>query len=90
MFETGFIREIFADSGTTPHLIPNRELICDYYDDYSEYQTGLREVLPSYGKGTLFLPLDNGFLKLANIWYFPDLDFELISTIQLDEKRMEM
>ena len=90
MFETGVTRKIIADSGTTQHLIANRELICDYYDDYSEYQTGSGDVLPSYGKGTLLLPLDNGFLKLTNVWYAPDLGFNLISTIQLGDKGVEM
>ena len=90
MFETGVTRKIIADSGTTQHLIANRDLIRDYYDDYSEYQTGSGEVLPSYGKGTLLLPLDNGFLKLSNVWYAPDLGFNLISTIQLGEKGVEM
>ncbi len=47
MFETGLTRKIIADSGTTQHLIANRELIRDDYDDYSEYQTGSGEVLPS-------------------------------------------
>ena len=89
-FETGLISKIIADSGITQYLIANRKLIREYYDDYSEYQTGSEEVLPSYGKGTLFLPLHNGFLKLANVWYAPDLGFTLISTIQLGEKRVEI
>ena len=90
MLEIGITRKTIADSGTTKHLSANCQLICDYYDDYSEYQTGSREVLPLYGKDTLFLSLDNGFLKLANVWYIPDLDFNLIRTIQLDEKGVEM
>ncbi len=63
MFETGLTRKIITDSGTTQHFIANRELIRDYYDYYSKYQTGSREILPSYGNGTPILPLDNGFLK---------------------------
>lgn len=76
--------------GITQHLIANRKLIHDYYDNYLEYQTGSGEVLLSYGKDTLFMPLDNGFLKLNNVWYAPDLGFNLVSTIQLGEKRVEM
>ncbi len=45
MFGTSFIRKIIADSDTTQHLIANGKLISDYYDDYSEYQTGSKEVL---------------------------------------------
>ncbi len=90
MFETGFTRKIIADSGTTQHLIANCKLICDYYDDYSEYQTGSGEVLPSYWKGNLLLPLDNGILKLTNVWYTPDLGFNLISTIQSGEEGVGM
>lgn len=90
MFETGVTRKTIADSGTTQHLIANLNLIRHYYDDYSEYQIGSGEVLPSYGKGTLFLPLDNGFLKLASVWYAPDLGFNLISSIQLGKKGVEM
>ncbi len=37
IFETGVTRKIIVDSGTIQHLIANRELIRDYYDDYSEY-----------------------------------------------------
>ena len=81
IFKTGVTRKIIADSGITQHLIANRDLIRDYYDDYSEYQTGSREVLPSYGKGTFLLLFDNSFLKLSNVWYAPDLSFNLISTI---------
>ncbi len=90
MFETSVTRKIIADLGTTQYLITNRKLIRDYYDDYSKYQTGSGEVLPSYGKDTLLMPLDNGFLKLSDIWYVPDLGFNLISTIQLGEKMVEM
>ena len=90
IFETGVTRKIIADSGTIHHLIANRKLIRDYYDNYSEYQTESEEFLPSYGKGTLLLPLDNSFLKLTNVWYTPDLGFNLISTIYLDEKGFEM
>ncbi len=28
-----------------------------------------------------FSPLDNGILKILDIWYTPDLSFNLISTI---------
>ncbi len=90
MFETGLTRKSIANSDTKQHLIANRELIHDYYVDYSVYQTGSKEVLPSYGKGNLLLRLDNGFLKLANDWYAPDLGFNIISTIQLGEKGIEI
>lgn len=46
--------------------------------------------MPSYGKKTLLLPFDNGFLKLSNVWYAPDLDFNLISIIYLGKKGVEM
>ncbi len=90
MLETGITGKIIADLGTAKHLIANCQLIRDYYDDYSEYQTGSREAFPSYRKGTSFLPFDHGFLKLANVWYIPDLGFNLIRTIQLDKKEVEM
>lgn len=82
--------QIIADSGTIEHLIANRDLIQDYYEDYSEYQTGSGEVLPSYGKGILSLPLDHGTFKLLDVWYAPDLGFNLVSTIQLGKKGVEM
>lgn len=90
MTEISHPQNIIADSGTTQHLIANRSLIQDYYDDYSEYQTGSGEVLPSYGKGTLCLPLDNGILRLLDVWYAPDLGFNLVSTIQLGRKGVEV
>lgn len=82
--------QIIADLGITEHLIANWDLIQDYYEDYSEYQTRSGEVLPSYDKGTLLLPLDHGTFKLLDIWYTPDLGFNLVSTIQLGKKRIEM
>ncbi len=36
------------------------------------------------------MPLDNGFLKLSDVQYAPDLGFNLISTIQLGKKGVEM
>ena len=86
MFETGVTRKIIADLSSTQHLIAKRNLISDYYDNYSKYQTGSEEVLPSYEKNTLLLPLNNGFLRLTNVWYTWNLGFNLISTIQLGEK----
>lgn len=50
----------------------------------------LAAYLPSYGKGTFLLLLNNGFLKLTNAWYAPDLDFKLISTISARQKGVEM
>lgn len=67
IFETGVTQKIIADSSTKQHLITNYNLICNYYNDYLNYQTGPGEVLSSYGKGPLLLPLDNGFLRLFNI-----------------------
>lgn len=90
MFETGVIYKIIVDLGITQHLIANCELIRDYYNNYSEYKTRSGEVLTSYRKDTLFMPLDNSFLKSTNVWYTPDLGFKLISTIQLGKKEIEM
>lgn len=41
-------------------------------------------------KDTTLLLLNNFCLKLTNVWYSPNLDFNLISTIQLGKKRVEM
>ena len=67
IFEMGVTLKISADLSITQYLITNHKLICDYYDDYLEYQTGLGEVLSSYRKSILFLPFDNGFLKLISV-----------------------
>ncbi len=87
MFETGITQKIIVDLGITQHLIANCKLICDYYENYSKYQTRSGEILPSYEKN---MSLDNGFLKLSNVWYTLDLGFNLISTIQLRKKGVEM
>lgn len=84
------IRKVVVDSGTTQHLIANRDLIQNYYDDYSEYHTGSGEVLPSYDQGTVDLPLDNGSLTLLDVWYAPDIRYNFINTIQLGKKGVEM
>lgn len=91
IFEIGLIQRVIADSGIIKHFIPNCKLICNYYDNYLEYQTGSRNVLRSYEKITVFLPLDNRFLNLANVWWYaPDLAFNLISTIVFGEGEVEM
>lgn len=90
MFETRVTWKIIADIDNTQHLIANCKLICDHYDDYWKYQTGSGEILPLYRKYSLLLPLDNNFLKLTIVWYAPKLDFNLINTIQLGEKMVEM
>ena len=90
MFETSITRKIIASLGITQHFIANHDLISDYYDNYFEYYTRSGDFLPSYEKITLMLTLDNGFLRLTNIWYAPNLGFNLISTIQLGEKGVEM
>ena len=64
MFQTGVTRKIIVDSGITQHLIANCDLIRNYYDDYSEYQTKSGEMLLFHGKVTLHIPLDIGFLKV--------------------------
>ncbi len=90
MFETKITKKILVDSGTIQYLSVNRELIRNYYVHYSEYQTRSEGVLPSYKKYILLLPLDNGFLKLANVCSSSDLGFNFIGTIQLGNKRVEM
>ena len=70
------------DFGTTLNFIASCQPIHDYYGNYLEYQTGSREALPKYEKNILLLPLNNEFLKLFNVWFLSDLDFNFISTIQ--------
>lgn len=81
MFETDITEKIIADSGIIQHLIANCDFICDNYDDYSDFQTGSGEVLLSYEKDNLLLPLNNSFLNLTNVWYASDRDFNLMSII---------
>ena len=90
IFETDITQKIIANSGTMQQLIANWNLIRDYYNNYLEYQIESGEVLPSYRKSTLLLLLDNGFLKLTNVWYTPNLGFNFISIIQLSEKSVKM
>lgn len=89
MFGTSATWNIIADSGITQYFITDRNLIQDYYYNYSEYQTESRRILPSYEKDTLLFALDNDFFKLANVWYASNLGFKLISTIELGEKRVK-
>ena len=90
IFKIDITQKIIADSNIMQYLITNWDLICNYYDNYLEYQIRFGEVLPLYKKNRLFLPLDNRFLKLIHVWYAPDLGFNLISTIQFGEKGIEM
>lgn len=90
MFETSITRKIIVHSSTTQHLITNCGPICDHYDNNLDYQTGWKMILPSYGKDTLPIPLDNSFLDLANVCFFPNIGFNLINTVQLGKKEIKM
>lgn len=39
----------------------------DYYDNYSKYQTRLKEILKLYRKSVFLLLVNNSFLKLTNV-----------------------
>lgn len=67
IFETSISQKIIADSTFGQHIIANSNLICDYCDNYSGYQTSSEESLSFYKKGVLLLPVDNDFLKLKNV-----------------------
>ena len=72
MIETQVTQNIITDIGSKQHLIVHCKPICDYYHDYSKYQTALGEVLLSYSKTILFLTLDKCFLNLTNAGYTLD------------------
>ena len=82
--------KICIDSGTTAHLISNRDFIQNYYENYKVYQTGFGEELSSYGKGTLYLSMNDGNLTLIDVYYAPNLSFNLLSIVLLDNKNVEM
>ena len=84
------LTKICIDFGTTAHLIFNRDFIQNYYEDYKVYQTGSGEELSSYGKGTLYLPMNGGNLTLIDVYYAPNLGFNLLSTVLLENKGVEM
>ena len=84
------LKKLVLDSGTTAHLIANKDLIQGYYEDFEQYQTGSGKLLSSYGKGTLPMALDEGNLTLLNVYYAPDLGYNLISTILLGRKGVEV
>lgn len=67
IFKTGITQKVIADLSIIQYFITNHDLIHNYYNNYLEYQTRSREVLPFYRKNTLLLPLNNGFLKLTNV-----------------------
>ena len=71
------------------HLIANRDLIQDYYEDFEQYRTGSGETLPPFGKGTLPMSLDHGTLTLLDVLYAPDLGYNLISTMLHGRKDVE-
>ena len=77
------------DSGSTAHLIANKDLMHDYYEDFEQYQTGSGERLPSYGKGKLFIPLDGANLAVNDVLYAPDLGYNLINPMLLGCKGVE-
>ena len=82
--------KFILDSGTTAHLIANKDLIHNYYKDFEQYQTGSGKCLPSYGKGKLFIPLDSANLAVNNVLYAPDLGYNLISPMLLGCKGVEI
>ena len=83
------LSKFILDSGTTAHLIANKDLIHNYYEDFEQYQTGSGKCLLSYEKGKLFIPLDGANLAVNDVLYTPDLGYNLISPMLLGRKGVE-
>ena len=84
------LKKLVLDSNTTAHLITNKNLILSYYKNFEHYQMSSGELLSSYSKGTLLIALNEGNLTFLNVYYALDLSYNLISTILLGRKGVEV
>ena len=85
--------ELLLDSGATAHIICNKHLFKEgaFRSETGFLETGSGEVLPTEGKGSLLIPLDDGKgrftdLILTDVLYASRLKFNLISTRKLGKK----
>lgn len=67
MFETSVTIKSITNLYITQHFIINCKLIYNYYNNYLEYQTRSKEVLPYYSRDTFLFTIDNSFLKIFNV-----------------------
>ena len=82
--------KIYIDFETIAHLISNRDFIQNYYENYKIYQTGFGEELLFYNKDTLYLPINGENLTLIDVYYAPNLSFNLLSIVLLENKGIEI
>ena len=86
---TSSLVELILNFDIFAHLIINKDLIQNYYEDFEQYQTRFDETLSSFGKEILFISLDHDTLTLLNVLYASNLRYNLISTMLLDRKSVE-
>ena len=81
--------ELILNFDIFAHLIVNKNLIQNYYENFEQYQIEFDETLSSFDKEILFMSLDHDTLTLLNVLYASNLRYNLISTILLDKKSVE-
>ena len=86
---------IIIDSGATDHFFTNKDLITNYREHRHVFGTGSEEKVTVHSYGDVILQLQSldgtiNTLTVSNVSWAPDLGHNLLITISLAKKEMEV
>ncbi len=89
------VQKIIINSGATDHFFSNRAYFSKYEEYHYEFQTGSGEVLAAHGYGDVVLCFANPdgsevISTIKKVSLAPSLEHNLLSTIPLAKKRVEV
>lgn len=68
----------------------DRELLTDFEEEQQGVTLADGNVLKVKGRGTAYLDLYEGGIKLTDVLYVPKIDYNLVSVLQLTDKHAEV
>jgi hypothetical protein len=80
------------DSGCSKHMTGTRNLLYDYeaFRNHRTVIVGNGQQIKAVGQGKALVQTEIGKLRMANVWYAPELQTNLISTRNLGEKGLDV
>ena len=89
------ITSVIIDSGATDHFFSNRDLFSTYTEYEHEFETGTGEKIAAHGYGNIDLRMNDltgnvNTLTVTNVSWAPELGHNLLSTIPLARKGVEV
>ena len=89
------VTSVIIDSGATDHFFSNRDLFSTYTEYEHEFETGSGEKIAAHGYGNVDLRMSDlkgniNTLTVTNVSWAPELGHNLLSTIPLAKKSVEL